>query len=148
MRFVVNGRVAPQGSKRAFVQGGRAVVRESSKAVAPWRSNVMTVVADAMTDQFGDVEPPWTGPLALTVTFYVQRPKSHFRANGELRPDAPCAPFGRPDLDKYLRSTMDGLTDGGIWKDDSQVVTIDAGKRYCNLERPTPCAVIDVLRVL
>lgn len=149
MRFVVHGRPAPQGSKRAFVnRQGKAQVTESSKAVAPWRSAVAAKVADRLTDDHGEQEPPWEGPLALTVTFYALRPKSHLRANGEVKPTAPIAPAGRPDLDKFLRSTMDGLTDGGMWRDDSQVVTIDAAKRYCNPEHPSPCAVIDVLRVL
>lgn len=53
-----------------------------------------------------------------------------------LRPDAPVYVTCTPDLDKLLRAAKDGLTDAGVWTDDSRVVGY-AGwpttcKRYAN----------------
>jgi Holliday junction resolvase RusA-like endonuclease len=49
----------------------------------------------------------------------------------------------RPDLDKLLRSTLDGLTDAGVWRDDSQVVSISAAKVYAK-NGDTPGVIIEV----
>jgi Holliday junction resolvase RusA-like endonuclease len=35
-----------------------------------------------------------------------------------------------PDVDKLVRSTMDGLTDAGIWRDDALVVDLTVQERY------------------
>jgi crossover junction endodeoxyribonuclease RusA len=122
-RIEVRGIPAPQGSKR-HVGGGRMI--EVSKAVGPWRDAVRWETARA-------VEAPFAGPLMVRVTFYLPRPQGHYgtgRNTGMVRASAPAYPDGKPDLDKLLRSTLDGLTEGGAWKDDAQVVTVRASKRY------------------
>lgn len=44
----------------------------------------------------------------------------------------------RPDVDKLLRSTLDGLTTSGIIKDDSHVVQVQGTKRRAtNPKEPT-----------
>jgi len=37
-----------------------------------------------------------------------------------------------PDLDKLVRAVCDGLTDAGIWDDDSQVIRLIARKDYAD----------------
>jgi Holliday junction resolvase RusA-like endonuclease len=62
-------------------------------------------------------------PVYLTVNFYLPRPK-------RVKPDGVMPHTGKPDLDNLLKSTMDALTDIGVWKDDSLVIQTAADKRY------------------
>jgi len=36
----------------------------------------------------------------------------------------------KPDIDNLLKSTMDALSQAGVWRDDAQVVAVVASKRY------------------
>jgi Holliday junction resolvase RusA-like endonuclease len=128
----VRGLPAPQGSKRHV---GRGIMVESSKAVGPWREAVRAETQRALESILfaGRDLPPTGGPMAMTVTFYLPRPKSHYRTGRNahlLRESAPTFPAGRPDLDKLVRALLDGLTAGGVWQDDSQVVQLAVGKDY------------------
>lgn len=113
----VPGRPAAQGSKR-HVGGGRLV--EQSKAVAPWRTAVAWHVAQTFT------QAPLDGPLVLAVEFVMPRP-----AATPKRSTPPA--IKRPDLDKLIRAVDDALS-GVIWRDDSQVVRVDARKRLAELD--------------
>lgn len=126
VEFFVNGLPAPQGSKRAFVVGGRARMVESSGKVKGWRQDIAHRGARAWLD--ADFNGPAEGPFAVHVTFYLPRPKSHTGAKG-LKPSAPRFPCGKPDADKLLRAVLDALT-GIYYRDDSQVVDAIALKRY------------------
>lgn len=124
VRFTIYGTPAPGGSKTTGVtKAGRRFVRDSSKRAAPWKVNVAQAAGETMAGR-GLLE----GPLALRVTFYLPRPKSHYGARG-LRPSAPARPITRPDTTKLLRPLEDALT-GVVWRDDSQVVEQVAARRY------------------
>lgn len=150
MRFIVKGTPAPQGSKRAVVvrrggvPTGKANVIESSKAVGPWRDAVVAEVGRHVAGL------SIAGPVQVKLTFLVKRPVSHYRRPGgfELRANAPDYPSKRPDLDKFIRSTLDGLTDAGVWLDDSQVVSLAAAKVYARAPLETPGCIIDVLELV
>lgn len=112
--FRVDGTPAPQGSKKAFNQGGRCVLVESSKKVKPWREAVAKAAKE-------NIPEPLKGEIHLTVEFALPRTK----AMG----DKPAPPMiQRPDIDKLLRSTCDGLS-GAAYEDDSQVTLVTACKR-------------------
>lgn len=117
--FFVPGIPAPQGSKR-HVGGGRMI--ESSKKVKPWRHAVATHAARHFPK-------PVAGAVHLDVEFVMPRPK----AWGKDRQDPMVQ---RPDADKLLRSTLDGLT-GVALMDDSQVTHITAHKRRARRDEPT-----------
>jgi Holliday junction resolvase RusA-like endonuclease len=130
MRFLyidVLGRPAPQGSKRHV---GKGVMVESSKHVRPWRDAVR---ASAVEQMAKDSCPRFVGPVRVSMVFYFDRPKSHYRTGknaGVLRDDAPSNPATIPDLSKLIRSTEDALTDAGVWEDDARVVEYTAIKAY------------------
>ena len=68
---------------------------------------------------------PAEGAIAVKVTCYFARPKSHYgtgRNEGKLKASAPEYPIskGRNDLDKLLRLIFDAMT-GIVYVDDSQV---------------------------
>lgn len=112
----VFGLPAPQGSKNVY--GGRVV--ESSKAVRPWRNAVAASGAQAMRVHGHGGWPD--GPVAVTMTFWMPRPAYLPRIVGW--------PAKRPDLDKLVRATFDGLTEAGVWHDDGQVVIVQARKCF------------------
>ena len=135
----VNGRPAPQGSKR-HVGGGRMV--EMSKAVGPWREAVRTETQAAFrcTEHRHQQQPGPArvsfGPLPVSVTlvFSFARPASHYgRRGGQpyLKPAAPPFPAGRPDLDKLARACLDGIVMGGAIADDAQVCELECCKCWC-----------------
>jgi Holliday junction resolvase RusA-like endonuclease len=69
--------------------------------------------------------------------FRLPRPAGHYRTGrfaGELKDSAPHYPDKKPDLDKLIRSTSDGLKEGGAFHDDSQIVTVQAFKIYARLD--------------
>lgn len=126
---VVHGIPAPQGSKRHV---GRGVLVESSAAVRPWRDAVRAEAAQVIATAVGwDVGR--LDPVELDAVFTVARPAGHYRTgkhSAELKPSAPEQPVGRPDLDKLVRSTLDALTDAGVFVDDARVVELSAVKVY------------------
>lgn len=128
LSFRVGGRPAPQGSKR-YVGNGRTV--ESSRALRPWREAVRSTAVAAIAANDGDWVP-LREPVEVTVTFWLPRPRSHYRANGELRDTAPDAVTTRPDLDKLTRAVLDALTDAGVLADDSYATDLACRKRYAD----------------
>lgn len=123
MIITVRGIPAPQGSKR-HVGGGRMV--EMSKAVGPWREAVR-----GETQRTMGARAPIEGPVMVGVDFYLPRPKS--LAKGVLWPAR------RPDIDKLARAVLDGLTEGGAWLDDGQVVKLQLVKNYANGQNAAGC---------
>lgn len=110
---------------------------EASKRVKPWRA---AVAAEAM-----EVGEQISGACAVSIVFRFRRPKAHFKTNGELRETAPrqCI-VKRNDIDKCIRSTLDGLVQGELLVDDCLVVSVNAQKRYCVAAEP-PGAVIGLM---
>lgn len=121
VRFEVMGTPIPQGSKSSTRWG----MREANPKTRPWRDQIAWEARAAMGH-----EPPLEGPCTVNATFWMPRPKSHYRANGQIKPTAPVYSDKRPDVDKLLRALCDGMTTAGVWKDDSQAVRIEASKRY------------------
>lgn len=131
VEFLVNGLPAPQGSKNVGKHGG---IFESSKALGPWRDAVR-----AETQRIIDKEFP--GAVRVSLVFRMKRPKGHYRTGRNsalLRDNAPAYPASKPDVDKLARAVLDGLTEGGAWKDDGQVVYLTAVKKYAF---PTGCLI-------
>lgn len=129
----VTGIPAPQGSKRAYIipakgpRKARANLVESSSAVKPWRAAVVR-------DWTAAGHPTAPGAVGVEIDFRLPRPKAHYgtgRNAGKIR-----AAFRRiwhvkkPDLDKLVRSTLDGLTTAGAYQDDSVVVSLSVWKEY------------------
>ena len=73
-----------------------------------------------------------TGPVLLDLTFVLPRPKS--------LPKRVSYHLKKPDVDKLARCVLDGLT-GVVYRDDSQVVTVSAHKRYQKAGEQTGCIV-------
>lgn len=124
--MTVWGTPAPQGSKR-HVGNGRMV--ESSKAVKPWRESIVWQCKGfAMT----------FGPVELDILFILHRPATASKKR--------TVPDRKPDIDKLIRSTLDGLKTARIYEDDARVVKVTVEKRYAAHEEITG-AVIRIRKV-
>ena len=133
MTFRVTGLPAPQGSKKAFVRGGRAMLVESAgDKVKSWRQDVVVTARTAAERRRW---APLTGPVAVELVFFLPRPKGHYGSGknvGRVRPTAPAFPATKADLDKSTRATVDALSTAGVFRDDSQVVRLLALKHYAD----------------
>lgn len=118
--FRVYGTPAPKGSPQVVTRGrgGKRLpfplVLADSRATKNWQSAVRQAAVTEMGDQM-----PLGQPVVVIVTFYMPRPKSVKRT----------FPSVKPDIDKLLRATLDGLN-GVAVADDALVVDLSAGKRY------------------
>lgn len=130
--FFAAGSPKPKGSHKAFVIAGRARIAPASSGERGWREVVTAAARDAM-------ERAGVAPLECAVEvlmeFFDQRPKGHFRANGQLKPNAQARPTKAPDWDKLARSVGDALN-GVCWRDDAQVCEGRIRKLYTNAAQP------------
>lgn len=139
VRFHVGGTPAPQGSKSVSRTGH---LYETSRRVGPWRAAVAAAATVALRGR-----EPLSGPVAVEITFYLLRPRSHYvggRRPGDVRATAPAHMAYRPDLDKLARSTLDALTVARAFVDDSQVVSLTASKRWSAVTSGADIAIMAV----
>ena len=113
----VPGVPAPQGSAKAYVVQGRAIVTHDNDNTMPWRSQVASFIRQAIGP--GIAHP--TGPVKVELLFLMPRRKA------EPKRTTP-AHTRKPDVDKLIRSCLDAMT-GLIFSDDAQVTKVRAEKR-------------------
>lgn len=127
----VPGVARTAGSHVAF----RGRVTHAGKYTKDW----MDKIAWFALKEYGERQVLHEGPVELNVDIYLSRPKGHCgtgRNSGTLKPSAPVSHLTMPDLDKLVRAIQDSLTNV-IWKDDSQITSINAAKYYAgNGDRP------------
>ena len=123
--IVVHGVPAPQGSKKGGYSaktGKTFVYEQNSKTQKSWRQDVIAA-AVAVRESAGF--EMLDGPVQIVIYFRLPRPAS---VKVSKRP----FPAVKPDIDKILRNTLDGLTQAGVYRDDAQVVDLFVQKRYAN----------------
>jgi len=138
VEFVVYGRPATAGSKRAFAirlgDGrftGRVAVTDDSTRTKSWQATVASAALEASSGCS-------RGPLRLALAFYLHRPRHHYgtgRNSSRVRESAPARPSVRPDLLKLTRAVEDALT-GVLWHDDAQVCEELLSKHYAEIDEP------------
>lgn len=120
--IVVVGMPAPQGSKVPMGRNGegRILMREASKAVAPWRESVERAALRLISPDREGVTLlpgfPLSGPLVAEMVFTMPKPT----AAPKKRRTWPAT--ARNDLSKLIRSTEDALKTAGAIKDDGLIV--------------------------
>ena len=112
----IYGDPKPKGSTRAFVVNGRAITTTANPKTKDWQLLVSTAV------QTHRPEKPYSDSVCVSLKFVFTRPKS---VSVKKRPHHTV----KPDLDKLIRSVMDGLS-GIIYTDDAVVTGIIAMKDY------------------
>ncbi len=143
LQFTAFGIPQPQGSARAFVVKGRAIVTSDNPKNKGWRQLVaeaasVALLASRQQCSLSEVTMMDDAPVVLVVAFYLPRPKAL------AKKDAPMTK--RPDVDKLARSVKDALT-GVVWHDDSQVTDLHVTKQYAERDGGVPRAEVTVRRV-
>ncbi len=110
----VRGIPAPQGSKRAFITGDRAVVVDANPTkLKDWRTAINFVLQSEWEG------PPLPGPVTVALHFMLLKPRTVKRLQ----------PHVKPDIDKLIRAALDSMT-GICFEDDAQVTEVFAKKEY------------------
>ena len=101
-------------------------VREAVKAVVA-SPEVVSMIEERVREEAAKHFPqPLEGPVALSLVFYLRRPKSRRKDNYVST---------APDLDNLEKALIDGLN-GAAFHDDRQVVIKTGVKRYTVGGRP------------
>lgn len=75
---------------------------------------------------------PLLYPFDMHITFCYKRPKNQYRTKNKkliLKDDVPYYKSNKPDIDNLIKFYMDCMN-GLVYKDDAQVVSINAQKVY------------------
>ena len=121
--LIVHGKPISQGSMSAFTRGKRVIITDQkSKRLKPWRNAISQQARK-------QIKEPLDGPIVVTLTFYLLRPKNQMTAKGKATRYFKAYPTTKPDVDKLTRAVLDGLT-GSAFHDDSQVIALDVMKIY------------------
>jgi len=121
--FRANGMPKGQPRPRAFSRGGRAAVYDPGTAEG-WKSAVAVACAELEGAAI-------FAPLSVMLTFYMPRPKGHYRTNGQLKPASPVFMHtGKPDADNLAKAVLDALTNIRAWQDDDQVCELTIRKYW------------------
>jgi len=89
---------------------------------------------DKFKKECSEFEPkcPLEGPISVSLTFSMPRPKAHYRTGRYshlLKADMPILHVSKPDIDNLIKFYLDAMT-GSFWKDDASVCTVEASKIY------------------
>jgi len=113
--FIAGGPI-PQPRPRITVRGRHGVAYvQKGHAIHAWRKKI----ADRMRHEMGTCSPFSGVGLHVVMEFYLPQPASNKKA----------IPISRPDLDNLVKAVLDA-GNGVIWRDDSQVTTLETSKRW------------------
>ena len=128
LAFTVTGEPKGQPRPRAFARrmGSIHVARFYDSDVADvWKRAVRRALFETLEQTRWELT---LAQVSVSITFAMPRPKSHSGAKG-LKPSAPVAHVGKPDVDNLAKLILDQITrSGNVWRDDSQVVSLTVHK--------------------
>lgn len=116
LAFTVEGRPAPQGSKRSL---GRGRMIEMSRHLGPWRDAVRAAALKTVREHRWR---PMDVPHEVWITLHIQRPANPIR---------PWPGRGHGDVDKHARAVLDAMTGPTlVFKDDADVDVLNIKKIF------------------
>ena len=122
--FFVAGTPKAQPRVKAFVRGGHAGVYTPDSAES-WKQSVRKQALTNAPECFT------AAPIRISLDFFLPRPKSHYKRDGSLKPNARIWHQNKPDIDNLIKAVTDAITDTQkVWLDDSQICEITATKTY------------------
>ena len=125
IHFVIEGRGQPQGRPRAVRMGSGVRMYDPPKSKA-YKQMVAAKVRSYM--KINGIRTI-TEPLAVHLNFYFTPPKSYSKKRIqaiEAKEELFTKHF---DLDNLVKAVTDGMN-GVMYKDDSQIIGLTAGKHY------------------
>lgn len=124
IEFTVHGKPIAQPRHRVAVVGGTGRAYLPAKhPVHAWKQAVELAARRAMAGAL--IHEPMTGPVAVYLRFFFERPKSQQRKTIDQPMEWHTK---KPDADNLAKAVLDGLN-GVLWDDDAQVVHLSVTKR-------------------
>ncbi len=142
------GRPQTKGSARAFTirrrdgRVGAGVAHGNSKQeanLAVWENAVRTAALLSL----GELDMTHNA-VGVRIVFRLQRPLGHYgtgKSAGKLKSSASAFPVVTPDIDKIIRSTLDGMI-GTVYADDRQVCKLDVEKLFADERNPIGASIV------
>lgn len=131
IRFTIPGVPVAKGRARiGRTRSGQPIAFTPGKT----RSYEALVALAAQQAMQGQAPFPKEQALFLRVDAYLPVPASWSRKKRQQALDGAIRPSARPDLDNYIKATLDGLN-GILFADDSSIVQIWAAKMYGDVPR-------------
>lgn len=130
VQFTIDGHPVPKGRPRFGRSRGGFTVAYTPQATTNYEAWVKHCAVAAMAGQ-----PPLEGPLMLRATFYLEIPQSWPAWKHDAAAMGQVYPTGKPDTDNFIKAVTDGAN-GILWRDDSQLVLIEASKAYASDGKP------------
>lgn len=127
MKLVFDIEPVEQARPRA-TRMGRGIRLYDPKKVSVYKKQL------AMMCKFQYKDQPLSGQLTVNLKFYRHVQSSVSKKERKLRLIGAHRPTVKPDVDNYIKSTLDGLN-GLLWEDDNQIVKIVAEKYYSDHPR-------------
>lgn len=136
--FSLPGELKPKGSMRPFTYKGKDGKQHASAAHRKGAHESQAVVQLAAEEHLAarpdlgrKVGVYYRNPVAVVLVTYFDPPQwvANRRKATARRPGYERRHLTRPDLDKLLRTVLDGLT-AVAFKDDAQVFHLEALKKY------------------
>jgi Holliday junction resolvase RusA-like endonuclease len=82
-------------------------------------------------------------PIELHLEFKINRPKSHYKSNGQLKITSPRILHDqKPDADNLAKAVMDALSETKIWDDDDQVCDLRVIKNWVSQDGIAGCRIV------
>lgn len=125
IKFMVYGTPVPKGSYRAFTfkTSRYPVITNDNPKTKQWERVIASEALNHRPEE-GLIDEP----INVTLCFYMPRPKS--------KPKEIVYPYGKPDIDKLARSTLDALKEI-LFTDDARVCDLNLKKRYAKTPEDT-----------
>ena len=117
--MTITVRADPKGQGNHSISRA-GIIYEATRGHKSWRDAVTLAARENMNAM--QVNTGFHMPVSVKIAFTLRRPKSVTRP----------VPHLKPDLDKLVRSTLDALTQAGVWVDDGLVCSLEASKVYPN----------------
>lgn len=129
--LTVYGKPVPQGRPRFARVGGFVKPYDPQKS-GSWKDSIKWQAIQQKA-------PMLVGALAMKLIFCLDKPKS--------TPRKVLYPAKKPDLDNFIKAVEDAL-EGVCYKNDSQIVQIQAIKAYCAKDyEERPCVKIEIVEL-
>ena len=128
IHFFVHGYAIPQGRPR-FARTEKGVIAYDPATSKGWKASVRNQAI------FNKADILFLGALDMRLSFYLLRPKS--------LPKKIEHHVKKPDLDNLMKAIKDALK-GVCYRDDSQIISVTATKKYTSLN---PGVAIEIMEV-
>lgn len=127
MKFEFDIEPVEQARPRA-TRMGKEIRLYDPKKVAIFKRQLGMLARQQMLDRGLE---PFDGPLEVCMEFYRPVQESLSKKERSRRLSGVHRPTVKPDLDNYIKSTLDALN-GIIWTDDNCIVSLAAEKYYAD----------------